>query len=543
MGWRESFEALMEKAVPSDNLESENFRHKNIRDKNEEHFNCNVEEPITDDEIDNAIRKLKNNKAPGIDTIQNEVLKHLWYKSRAAIRNLLNNCLREACFPKEWKTAELIFILKDQSKDKTKLGSYKPIALLPTIGKVYERIIVNRIQACYKETGLESERQYGFKRQKSTEDAFIKLRRNIAESDRKYVVALFVDIEGAFDNIWWPALLNRVVESKCSGTLVSIMKSYLKNRKMVVRTKYDRLERQMERGCPQGSILGPAAWNWAMDELLQQIELNLDETDVNVIAYADDLAILLKANSRRDIEEIGKKVLNYLTSWCTLFKLRISLAKTTALLVKGKLDKNRLPTLKIDSKNVIYSRETRYLGLIIDDKMSFIPHAKYFRNKVTNFIMSINRIAREKWGIKRHITEVLYDAVALPIITYGSVGWYDKTSHSMIRRSLLATQRALLLLLTKACRTTSTASLQIIAGKPPLELEIIKRGVISGIKRNIPMEWRDYLFQPNNNVPTDLSQESNALQVHLRQEWQRRWDDETRGRDTFVFIKNVDRQK
>jgi len=232
-----------------------------------------------------------------------------------------------------------------------------------------------------------------------------------------------------------------------------------------------------------------------MDELLQRIETNLDETDVNAIAYAGDLAILIKANSRRNIEETGKKS-EYLTNWCTLFKLRISVAKTTALLVKGKIDKNRLPILRIDSKNVTFSKETRYLGLIIDDKMSFIPHAKYLRNKVTNFIMSINRIVQEKWWIKRHIIEVLYDAVALPIITYDSVGWFDRKTHSMVRRSLLATQRALLLLLTKVCRTTSTASMQVIAGKPPLDLQIIQKSITSKIKRNIQVTWGNYLFQP-----------------------------------------------
>jgi len=185
----------------------------------------------------------------------------------------------------------------------------------------------------------------------------------------------------------------------------------------------------MEKGCPQGSIIGPTAWNWAMDDLLKQIDDNFDEQDVDVIAYADDLAILIRANSRRNIEEIGKQTLEILTKWCNLYKLRVSGTKTTALLMKGKLDKERLPILKIDNKNITYKNETRYLGLIIDDKLNLIPHVKYLRNKVTNFIMSIKRIAREKWGIKRHIVGVLYNSVALPIITYGSAGWCDRTEH------------------------------------------------------------------------------------------------------------------
>lgn len=220
MGWRETFCALMEKAFPSDNLEQEDDRHKNIKDKIEEYFNYNAESPITELEIDKAIRKLKNNKAPGIDMFHNEVLKCLWFKKGAAIFNSFNNCLRETCFPSDWKIAELIFILKDKNKDRSKLNSYRPIALLPTIGKVYERIIMDRIRACYEDLGLDSERQFGFRKKKSTEDAFLTLRRSIIETDKKYAVAVFVDIEGAFDNIWWPALMPRVMSSGCSGTLV-----------------------------------------------------------------------------------------------------------------------------------------------------------------------------------------------------------------------------------------------------------------------------------------------------------------------------------
>lgn len=112
------------------------------------------------------------------------------------------------------------------------------------------------------------------------------------------------------------------------------------------------------------------------------------------------------------------------------------------MLVKGRLDSSRLPILKIDTSNIKFTTETKYLGIVIDSKMNFIMHAKYLRNKITNFIMSVRRIAREKWGIKRHIIEVLYNAVAVPIITYGSAGWWDKVNHSMVKRNLMATQRA-----------------------------------------------------------------------------------------------------
>lgn len=540
LSWRDTFEVLMKKAAPSDNPDDENERHAVTRKENDEYINFNVEENITDAEIDNEIRKLKKNKAPGLDGIQNEILKFLWKCKGEVISNLLNNCLRNASFPRDWKAAAITFILKDRNKDKTKIESYRPISLLPTMSKLYERIIVERLQVAYREKGLESERQFGFRKKKSTDDAFLYLRRGVERATTKYVMAVFVDIEGAFDNLWWQAILARIRRSECSGILYQIIRNYFKDRCTVVKSRTETLERSMERGCPQGSILGPMAWNWCMDELLKEFEENFDEAIVKVIAYADDLAILIKGNSRRDLESQGKNVLRVLNEWCFFHKLKISKNKTTAMMLKGKMDKSRQPILKLNETNIKFKTETKYLGLVIDDRLNFISHTKYLRNKVTNLVMAIRRIARDKWGIKRHIMNVLYDAVALPIITYGSAGWHDKTDLSMVRRNLMATQRALLLLLTKACRTASTVSMQVIAGKAPLDLEIKRKGIITKIKKNVSVVWGNYEYKIDRNEELNLGIEMSELNDALIFQWQQRWNSESRGRNTYQFIANVD---
>lgn len=166
--------------------------------------------------------------------------------------------MRNASFPQSWKCSSITFILKDKNKDRTSIGSYRPISLLSTLVKVYERIIVERLQQIYKEENLESQRQYGF-RKNSTEDAFIHLRKGLETTNKKYVVILFIDIEEAFDNLWWQSILARIRMTNCSGILYEVMKDYFRNRNTMVKTKYDQIERSMEKGCSQGSILGPAA--------------------------------------------------------------------------------------------------------------------------------------------------------------------------------------------------------------------------------------------------------------------------------------------
>jgi len=176
----------------------------------------------------------------------------------------------------------------------------------------------------------------------------------------------------------------------------------------------------MERGCPQGSVLGPAAWNWCMDSLLQTFHQDTNKDEVDAIAYADDVAILLMANSKNDLENIACRVTGLVSKWCSLHKLKIATDKTNAMTVKGKFSKNRNPIIKINGVNVKFTSVVRYLGVFIDCRLSFVEHARHIRDKLLNLIMAIKRIANQEWGIKNHCRRILYNMVAVPIATYAA---------------------------------------------------------------------------------------------------------------------------
>jgi len=104
-----------------------------------------MEPLISADEIDGAIKIVRNKKAPGMDGVNPEIVKRLWYTDKEIILILFNNCLRNSSFPDQWRQGKLRPILKDVQSDPKQLGSYRPIALLPVIGKIFERIIVNSL--------------------------------------------------------------------------------------------------------------------------------------------------------------------------------------------------------------------------------------------------------------------------------------------------------------------------------------------------------------------------------------------------------------
>lgn len=182
-----------------------------------------------------------------------EVLSRSNLQSTKQLRDL------NSTFPKQWKITQLKIILKGKDKDKKQLNSYRPISLLPTMSKIFELIILERIKIIYKDSNLANDNQYGFKKGKSTEDAISHLIRSIKDSEKKYV-ALFIDIQGAFDNLWWPSIKDKLIQSNCS-IMLKLASSYFKNRKIIVSSKFENITRKMQRGCPQGFIIGPIASN------------------------------------------------------------------------------------------------------------------------------------------------------------------------------------------------------------------------------------------------------------------------------------------
>ena len=110
---------------------------------------------------------------------------------------LFNQCIQESRHPRPWKKSQAVILLKEEGRDVTLAKSYRPICLLDTAGKSFERVLNQRLlEVCQSEP-----EQYGFVRGRSTEGALVAITDRITTVDSKYQLALFVDISGAFDNM------------------------------------------------------------------------------------------------------------------------------------------------------------------------------------------------------------------------------------------------------------------------------------------------------------------------------------------------------
>ncbi|CAB0042234.1 unnamed protein product [Trichogramma brassicae] len=196
--------------------------------------------------------------------------------------------------------------------------------------KVLEKLISKNIMPMYTDPNHASDRQYGYKEGRSTEDAISEVLRDVKGSPHNLVLAILFDVTGAFDNLRWSSVLDELARRNCPGNTYRLIRSYLSERKVSVLGKYESAHKELDKGCPQGSILGPLMWNLCADGLLRTI----DENDGDAYMYADDLVILIKGESRRQLELRGQAMTDVIKDWFGKQGLQISKSKTEMIVLR-----------------------------------------------------------------------------------------------------------------------------------------------------------------------------------------------------------------
>nr|XP_022902690.1 uncharacterized protein LOC111415306 [Onthophagus taurus] len=190
------------------------------------------------------------------------------------------------------------------------------------------------------------------------------------------------------------------------------------------------------------------------------------------VGYADDLTILIRGKYANVLLDRMQEALNLIENWCNKQCLSVNPKKTEMVLFtrKRNIGNPRLPTLaKIPLK---LSTEVKYLGLIIDSKLTWKSHLDNRVNKACVAFGQCRRAVGRTWGLSPKIALWIYTAVVRPMLTYGAVVWWTRTSKSTATTALNRIQRLACLYVTGALRSTPTAAMEIMLNLPPLNLHI-----------------------------------------------------------------------
>ncbi|KAL0278092.1 UNVERIFIED_CONTAM: hypothetical protein PYX00_000001 [Menopon gallinae] len=419
---------------------------------------------ISVDECKGVFWDMHPKKAPGPDGVRGWMVRAGWEIVSGEIVRIFNQCWEKRKFLRDWKIGRMVLIPK---KD----GGLRPLTMLSVIGKGFEKILRDRIDAHMDRVGGVHPHQYGFVVGKSTVDAMLAVQQHVRTATAKYVVGIFVDIAGAFDNAWWPCVLLELRGLRVSAAIYDLVCDYFRCRvTSVAGGSSDAPGRLLERGCPQGSVLGPTLWKLVMNSFLR-----LDWGRGNLaIAYADDGVILVGADSRRQLEVDIPVALERLRRWAGSIKLRVSPTKTKMLLLKGRTFIDHPLGAWYEGVRIRATHYVDYLGVRWGIRGDVQLHVAAVADKGSAFAGVLRRFGGFGWGYGHRGRATLYRAVFLGFTTYAARVW-GVNLRVRDRRKLLSSQRSVLISATCCFRTASGEALCVVAGEMPLDIVVWER--------------------------------------------------------------------
>ena len=430
----------------------------NFKSNNEEAYN----KSFTLKELKTALKKC-HDTAVGSDDIHYQFLKHLPNQSLLCLLDVYNRIWETGILPRSWKEAIVVPIPKP-GKDSTNPGNYRPIALTSCICKTMERMVNDRLVWFLEKNKLITPFQSGFRKHRSTIDHLIRFETFVREAfiKKEHVVSVFFDLESAYDTTWKYGIMNDLYDFGIRGRLAHFISAFLTDRQFKVRvgnTYSDHHEQEM--GVPQGCILSVTLFSVKINNIIKAVC-----PGVECFLYVDDFCICYRSKHMHTIERKLQQVLNNLQKWSDENGFKFSKSKTKCMhfcqLRKHHCD----PDLILDGTRIDVVPEFKFLGLLFDSKLTFIPHINYLRNKCQKSLNLLRVVSHMDWGGDRKVLLRLYRSLIRSKLDYGCVV-YGSARKSYLQRLDTVHNQGIRLAL-GALRTSPIPSLYAEANEPSL---------------------------------------------------------------------------
>ncbi|GBO22524.1 RNA-directed DNA polymerase from mobile element jockey [Araneus ventricosus] len=460
----------------------------NFNSRSDYSYNCN----FTFQEFQACLSKV-HKSSPGPDNISYIMLLHLTTESQTNLLYLFNRIWNEQCFPSSWQEAIIIPIPKP-GKDITNPLNYRPIALTSCLCKLLEKMINRRLTHFLETKNLLSPFQSGFRKGRSTLDNILALETDIrlAFLQRKHLVAIYFDIEKAYDRTWRYGILKDLYDSNLRGNLPIFIENFLRLRKFRVRLASEMSDYFIqEEGVPQGSILSVTLFILKINNVLNQLPLS-----IKGYLYVDDLCIFCTGMNMNCIQRQLQTAINNISQWADNNGFTISASKTAAVHFCRKRNLHLDPELQLNGVSIPFLKEIRFLGVVFDNKLSFLPHVMQLRKKCEKSLNILKVLSTTAWGADRPSMLRIYKATILSKLDYGCQ-IYGSARKSVLQK-LDPIHHAALRICSGAFRTSPVQSLYVDCFEPALNYrrQMLSLHYYFRIKSNTYHPFHNFKLRP-----------------------------------------------
>ena len=410
--WTEYFKEILNREEPINPITEE--EEVELKDMIEE---IDTQEP-TPGEVREVIKGLQNGKAPGIDSITAELLKADIEFSTQKVHQLLQKIWQQEKIPMNWKKGLIIKLAKKGNLKDCK--NSRGITLLPVVGKILGRIIIDRIRR-----GIDSrlrKEQAGYRRGRgTTEQVFIL--RNIIEQVNEWQATLhltFVDFEKAFDSVHRESLWLIMKKYGIPEKIVKIVKTFYEDFQCAVEhqgeiCEWFQIKSGVKQGCNMSGFLFLIIMDWVMRRTVRHGENGIRwrfTSKLDDLDFADDIATLSATKQQmqdktRRMEEEAKRV-----------GLKINTAKTKNMRINARNQEK----IKINGQDIEETEEFTYLGATVCKEGGGMKDLKNRLSKARGAFIKLKKIWSSK-AISRRTKLRLYKTLVVPVLLYGCETW------------------------------------------------------------------------------------------------------------------------
>lgn len=329
------------------------------------------------------------------------------------ITKIFNLCILKGVFPESLKLAEVIPIYK--SGKKSNINNYRPISLLSPFSKIFETHICNQLTSYLNKNNILHSFQYGFREDSSTELAVTEIVDDItgALENKSINCSVFLDLAKAFNTVNHDILLYKLDTYGVRGVPLQLIQDFLKDRTQCTSVNsYKSNAKHINVGVPQGSSLGPLLFLLYINDLPTF-------TNLKVRLFADDACVSFEHKDPLFVEEVVNSELEKIKNWLNTNKLFINHAKSNFLIFSNLQLKHKF-SIKLDNVEISQSHSTKYLGVIIDDKLNWREHISSLKSRLAR---NSYAVAKLKPYLDEKTLKMVYYSLIYPHLQYCISSW------------------------------------------------------------------------------------------------------------------------